>query len=42
MKSFLKEYRKRKKQDRLAREIAARYGRKAEYKAARKERVSPL
>lgn len=42
MMSFLKEYRIRKKQDRLARKIAARYGRTAEYEAARKEGVSPL
>lgn len=37
-----KEYRKLMKQDRIAREIAARYGRTAEYEAARKEGVSPL
>lgn len=40
--SFLKEYRKRKKQDRLAHEIAARYESTAEYEAARKEGGSPL
>lgn len=42
MMSLLKECRKRKKQDRLAREIAARHEMMAEYEAARKEGVSPV
>ena len=42
MMSLLKECRKRKKQDRLAREIAARHEMTAEYEAARKEGVSPI
>lgn len=42
MMSFIKEYRKCKKQDCLARKIAARHGMTAEYEAARKRGVSPL
>lgn len=42
MMSFLKECRKRKKQDRLEREIADPYGMMAEHETARKEGVSPL
>jgi len=38
----LKKYRQRKAQDRIAREIAARYGMLKEYEAARKGGLSPL
>lgn len=38
----LKKYRQRKAQDRIAREIAARYGMTAQYEAARKGGFSPL